>query len=94
MKAVEPSAPADRRRHPGFSGLSIGGVARAAPVVEVETPAGKRVLHVGRPEGESQRYYARVPDKDRGDVFVIAEADAGRIVRDLPSFTGATKAEK
>jgi hypothetical protein len=52
------------------------------------------VLHVGRPEGESQRYYAQVPDKDRGDVFVIGEADAARIVRDLAGFTGATKAEK
>jgi hypothetical protein len=56
-------------------------------VIDVQTPAGKKTLHVGRTEGESKRYYARVPDKGRGDVFVIAEADAARIVRDLAAFT-------
>ena len=49
--------------------------------------SGKRVLHIGRPEGESKRYYARVPDKGRGDVFVISEADGARIVRDLAALT-------
>ena len=44
-------------------------------------------LQIGRTEGESKRYYARVPDKDRSDVFVISEADGARIVRDLAAFT-------
>ena len=37
---------------------------------------------------DSKRYYARVPEKDRSEVFVISEADAGRIVRPLAAFTG------
>jgi hypothetical protein len=73
--------------------LKLYGLEPPELVIEVQTPSGRRVLHVGRPEGGSKRYYARVPDKER-DVFVIAEADAARIVRDLPAFTGATKAEK
>jgi hypothetical protein len=74
--------------------LKLYGLEPPELVIEVQTPAGKRVLHVGRPEGESRRYYARVPDKDRSDVFVISEADAARIVRDLPAFTQTAKAEK
>ena len=34
---------------------------------------------------DALRYFFR----NRSDVFVIAEADAGRIVRDLGAFTGA-----
>jgi hypothetical protein len=74
--------------------LKLYGLEPPELVIEVQTPAGKRVLHVGRPEGESKRYYARVPDKDRSDVFVIGEAEAARIVRDLPAFTPTAKAEK
>ncbi|HEX5271039.1 MAG TPA: DUF4340 domain-containing protein, partial [Gemmataceae bacterium] len=55
--------------------------------IEVRTRDGKRTLEVGRAEGESKRYYARVLDKDRTDVFVISEADGARIVRDLAAFT-------
>jgi hypothetical protein len=55
--------------------------------VEVRTREGKRTLEIGRAEGDSKRYYARVPDKDRGDVFVISAADGARIVRDLAAFT-------
>jgi hypothetical protein len=56
-------------------------------VIEVQTRDGKRALQIGRTEGESKRYYARVPDTDRSDVFVISEADGARIVRDLAAFT-------
>jgi hypothetical protein len=73
--------------------LKLYGLEPPDLVIEVQTPSGRRVLHVGRPEGGSRRYYARVPGMER-DVFVIAEADATRIVRDLPAFTGATKVEK
>jgi hypothetical protein len=66
--------------------FKLYGLAPAELVIEVQTPSGARALHVGRPEGESKRYYARVPEKDRSDVFVIGEADAARIVRDLPAF--------
>jgi hypothetical protein len=54
------------------------------------TPSGKRTLYLGRnPDGESKKYYGRVLDKDRTDVFVISEADSARIVHDLPGFTQA-----
>jgi hypothetical protein len=72
--------------------LKLYGLEPPELVIAVQTPSGKRVLQVGRPEGESKRYYARVLDGDRGDVFVIAEADAARIVRDLPAFTAAARA--
>jgi len=56
-------------------------------VIDVQTRDGKRTVQIGRTEGESKRYYARVPAKDRSDVFVISEADGARIVRDLSAFT-------
>jgi hypothetical protein len=75
--------------------LKLYGLEPAELTVEVSTPSGRRVLQVGRPEGESKRYYAHVADKDRTDVFIMAEADAARIVRDLPAFRQpATKAAK
>jgi Domain of unknown function (DUF4340) len=55
--------------------------------IDVRTRDGKRTLQIGRTEGESKRYYARLPDKDRTDVFIISEADGARIVRDLAAFT-------
>jgi hypothetical protein len=55
----------------------------------INLPAGKRVLKVGRPEGNSKRYYAQVEGGDTSAVFVIAEADAARILRSLKDFTQA-----
>jgi hypothetical protein len=55
--------------------------------IDLQTPTGKRTLQIGRTEGDSKRYYARVPEKDRSDVFVISEAEGARIVRDLAAFT-------
>lgn len=56
-------------------------------VLEAQTPTGKRVLQVGLQVGDSKRYYAHVVDDKRNDVFVLSEADAARIVRDLAGFT-------
>jgi hypothetical protein len=67
--------------------LPLYGLEPPQLVLEIQTRTGKRLLHVGRPEGESKRHYARVPEGDRTDVFVIAENDAGRIVRNLAAFT-------
>src|SRR5262249_18567666 len=50
-------------------------------VLEVQTRTGKRTLHIGRRQGETQRYYARVPEGGGTAVFVLAEQDAKRIVR-------------
>ncbi|HXG13192.1 MAG TPA: DUF4340 domain-containing protein [Gemmataceae bacterium] len=67
--------------------LNLYGLEPPEVVVEAETRTGKRLLHLGRPEGESKRRYARLPDKGRPGVFVIAEADAEVLVRDLTAFT-------
>jgi len=65
--------------------LKLYGLEPPALVLEVETPAGKRTLHVGRQEGESERYYAIVPGPE-GAVFILGAADARRIVRPLETF--------
>lgn len=67
--------------------LKLYGLEPPRLTLEVRLPSGKRVLQIGIPEGESKRYYARVVDGSRSDVFVIGEADAARIVRDLKAFT-------
>jgi hypothetical protein len=56
-------------------------------ILEIQTPAEKKVLHLGRTEGGSKRYYARIPEPNRSDVFLISEADAAHIVRQLSAFT-------
>lgn len=58
-------------------------------VLTVQSPSGRKVLHIGRMEGGSQRYYARVPEGNRSDVFVISAADAQKIVRSLNAFVPA-----
>jgi uncharacterized protein DUF4340 len=68
--------------------LKLYGLEPPELVLEVQARTDKRTLHIGRMEGDSKRYYARVPEKDRSEVFVISEADAARIVRPLPAFTG------
>src|SRR5262249_50735757 len=55
-------------------------------VLEVKLPSVTRVLQIGRAEGDSKRYYARIAEPTRTDVFVISEADAAKIVRDLGAF--------
>jgi hypothetical protein len=67
--------------------LKLYGLQEHPLVVEVQTPAGRKALHVGNREGGSARYYAQVPEKDRSDVFVLSEEDARRIVRELPAFS-------
>src|SRR5205807_291742 len=42
-------------------------------VLEIQTPSGKKTLHIGRAEGASKKHYARVPEPNRSDVFIIGE---------------------
>jgi hypothetical protein len=67
--------------------LKLFGLAPPELLIEIGTRTGKRVLHVGRTEGDSKRYYARIPDPGRTDVFLLGENDAAVIVRDLMAFT-------
>jgi hypothetical protein len=67
--------------------LKLYGLEPAELVIEVQAPTGKRTLHVGRTEGNSRRFYARVPDVDRSDVFLLPQEKGAELVRDLAAFT-------
>ncbi len=56
-------------------------------MLEIQTPAGKRALYVGRTEGGSKRYYAKAWEGNYNAVFVLSEADSALIVRDVNAFT-------
>ncbi|CAN5606640.1 hypothetical protein BH11PLA2_BH11PLA2_06380 [soil metagenome] len=46
-----------------------------------------KTLHLGREEGgKGGRYYAKVADADRTDVFVISEADAAKLMKDRGAY--------
>jgi hypothetical protein len=67
--------------------LTLYGLDKPQLILEVQTPTGKRVLHIGRAEGESKRYYALTPDRNKDAVFVLSEADCAKLIRDLAGFT-------
>jgi ribosomal protein L14 len=66
--------------------LQLFGLQPPVLTIEIDASGGKRILHIGRMEGGSQRYYARVADTALGPVFVMAEADARRVVRSAKGF--------
>lgn len=67
--------------------LKLPGLEPPQRVIEVQTPTGKRTLLIGRREGESGRYYARIPEGEAGQtVFILGEDDARRIVRTMSDF--------
>jgi hypothetical protein len=70
--------------------LKLYGLEPPQLVVEVQTRDGRRSLQIGRPEGDSKRYYARVAEGNQSPVFVVAEVDAARIVRPLAAFNQDT----
>src|SRR5262249_52611174 len=65
------------------------GLATPELVLEVVTRSGPRTLHIGAPVGGTKQRYARIPDADRTDVFVLDEADVAKILRDAAAFTKA-----
>jgi Domain of unknown function (DUF4340) len=68
--------------------LPLYGLEPPELVLEIHTRTGKRALHVGRRQGETQRYYARVPEGAGATaVFVLGEGDAQRVVRPPSAFT-------
>jgi len=54
--------------------------------LDVLTRSGKRTLLIGGPVGESKQRYAHLADSDRGDVFILSEADCARILRDAAAL--------
>ncbi len=65
--------------------LKLFGLKEPELVLEAATRSGKRALQIGGFVGESKARYARLPDKP--GVFVLDEATASRLVRDLNAFT-------
>ena len=64
--------------------FKLFGLDPAQRSIEIQTQSGKRTLLIGRQEGESSRYYARVPEGEAAQaVFVISQEDAGKIVKPL-----------
>ncbi len=55
-------------------------------LLEIQTPSGKKTLHVGRAEGATKKHYARVPEPNRSDVFILGEADTAKILRTIADF--------
>jgi hypothetical protein len=75
--------------------FKLYGLDPAQRTIELQTPSGKRTLLIGRQEGESKRYYARVPEGEAGQaVFILGEAEARKILQTLAELTraAATKA--
>lgn len=66
--------------------LNLFGLDPAEMVIELDTPQGRKALLLGRLEGGSKRYYARVKDAPNQDVFLISEGDSSRLTRDLKSY--------
>ncbi|MCI0741208.1 MAG: DUF4340 domain-containing protein [Gemmataceae bacterium] len=69
--------------------LKLYGLDPPVWTIEAHTSTAKRVLLVGRAEGDTKRFYATTPGSDA--VFVLSEADAQRIVRTLPAFVEKKK---
>ena len=69
--------------------LQLYGLKTPALTLEATTRTGKRTLQIGAREGESRRRYARVDLRGQTEVFLISEADAAKLVRDLAAFTKA-----
>jgi hypothetical protein len=66
--------------------LALFGLDKPELILEVATRSGKRVLQFGNVEGNSKGRYARVPEGDRSDVFVLDEETCTRLLRDVNAF--------
>ncbi len=66
--------------------LALFGLDKPELILEIATRSGKRALHIGNAEGSTKGRYARLPDSDRGGVFVLDEETCVRIMRDLGAF--------
>lgn len=71
--------------------LNLFGLDPVEITIEIGTPMGKRTLLIGRQEGGSKKYYARVADNRQGDVFLISEADSLGILKPASALIKAEK---
>jgi hypothetical protein len=70
--------------------LKLYGLDPPELVLEVTTPSGKQVLHLGGREGASKRRYARLPGSKHKDVFLLDEAASVKLFRDLAALAKPT----
>jgi hypothetical protein len=66
--------------------LALFGLDKPELILEASTRTGKRVLHIGNFAGDTKARYARVPEGDKNDVFVLDEETCGRLLRDIAAF--------
>ena len=66
--------------------LKLYGLDPPQLTLEIQSPTGKKTLQVGRAEGNTKNYYARVLEPNRSDVFLIGETDAAKILRQVADF--------
>ena len=69
--------------------LKLYGLQPAQRVITLLQKGGAtKTIQIGREEGGSngKRFYARIDDKDRTDVFIISEADATKLQRDRAAY--------
>ncbi len=66
--------------------LALFGLDKPELILEAATRTGKRALHVGNRVGDTKARYARLPDGDRNDVFILNEEACARLLRDLAAF--------
>ena len=66
--------------------LKLYGLEPPQLILEIQTPSDKKTLHIGRAEGTTKKYYARVPEPNRSDVFILSETDAAKIFRTAADF--------
>jgi Domain of unknown function (DUF4340) len=67
--------------------LELYGLKPPELTLEVTTPAGKRVLHLGGLEGGSDKRYATVPGAEQSGVFTLSATNSTRLFRQLADLT-------
>ncbi len=69
------------------SDFKLFGLEPAQRTIEVQTPSGNRKLLIGRPEGETARHYARIPEGDNSQaVFILSDEDSRKLMRPADAY--------
>ena len=69
------------------SDFKLFGLDPAQRTIDLQTPTGSRKILIGRPEGESTRRYARIPEGETGQaVIVLSEPDARKLTKPAGAY--------
>lgn len=67
--------------------LKLYGLEPPERVIVLTTRTGTKTLHIGRQEGgQGGRVYARIPEKDRTEVFVLNVADSEKLLKNRAAY--------